>query len=131
MGNVFPAGWVVKNWIGKCEIFANKSFRYILYRKDWLVLCGRACVWPTTVTMSTQSYYKERLGFDQTEWNDGISTPIYEANLTKSKGLWQCFIEATSGTSVIFCGFPTCAAFKLKVQSGRCSKQDGQHRTGL
>ncbi|KAK6622398.1 hypothetical protein RUM44_002209 [Polyplax serrata] len=46
--------------------------------------------------MSTQSYYKERLGFDQTEWNDGISTPIYEANLTKSKGLWQCFIEATS-----------------------------------
>lgn len=57
--------------------------------------------------MSTQSYYKEKLGFDQTEWNDGISTPVYEANLTKSKGLWQFFIEAVSGTPFISLCFPT------------------------
>ncbi|KAL0277318.1 UNVERIFIED_CONTAM: hypothetical protein PYX00_004653 [Menopon gallinae] len=46
--------------------------------------------------MSTQSYYRDRLGFDQNEWNDGLNTPVYEANLTKSKGLWEFFIEATS-----------------------------------
>lgn len=55
--------------------------------------------------MSTQSYYRDRLGFDQNEWNDGVNTPVYEANLSKSKGLWEFFIEATSGTQTVFISF--------------------------
>lgn len=59
--------------------------------------------------MSTQAYYKERLGFDPREAiYDGPPEKYrrkdekphgYEENLTKFKGtIWDCFIEATSGT---------------------------------
>lgn len=47
--------------------------------------------------MSTQTY-RDRLGFDPNEYESGKSQPIYEEKLTKSKGLWQLFVEATSGT---------------------------------
>lgn len=63
--------------------------------------------------MSTQAYYKERLGFDPREAiYDGPPEKYrktdekphgYEENLTKFKGtIWDYFIEATSGTVVGF-----------------------------
>ncbi|KAH1015079.1 hypothetical protein HUJ05_012857 [Dendroctonus ponderosae] len=60
--------------------------------------------------MSTQNYYKEKLGFDPREsiYNDappekyrktGEAPHGYEENLTKFKGtIWDLFIQATSGT---------------------------------
>jgi hypothetical protein len=63
--------------------------------------------------MSTQAYYKDRLGFDPKEAfydgpphekyrrKDGKQPHGYEENLTKFKGtIWDMFIEATSGTVV-------------------------------
>ncbi|XP_046680779.1 dystonin isoform X33 [Homalodisca vitripennis] len=52
-----------------------------------------------TTTMSTQAYYKDRLGFDPAEaLNDGStfdkSKQGYEENLSKFKGLWEFFIES-------------------------------------
>lgn len=52
-----------------------------------------------TTTMSTQAYYKDRLGFDPAEaLNDGStfdkSKQGYEENLSKFKGLWDFFIES-------------------------------------
>lgn len=52
-----------------------------------------------TATMSTQAYYKDRLGFDPAEAiNDGStfdkSKQGYEENLSKFKGLWDFFIES-------------------------------------
>lgn len=66
--------------------------------------------------MSTQAYYKDRLGFDPREViYDGHGPPQekyrkteekphgYEENLTKFKGtIWDFFIQATSGTVVGF-----------------------------
>lgn len=68
--------------------------------------------------MSTQAYYKDRLGFDPKEvlydgpphekyrktGNNKKEPHGYEENLTKFKGttLWGYFIEATSGTVVGF-----------------------------
>lgn len=65
--------------------------------------------------MSTQNYYKEKLGFDPREsmYNEGPpqkhrrtenNVPQgYEENLTKFKGtIWDLFIQATSGTVVGF-----------------------------
>ena len=51
------------------------------------------------ITMSTQAYYKDRLGFDPAEaLNDGISFDKgqdgYEENLCKFKGLWEFYIES-------------------------------------
>ncbi|KAL1454878.1 hypothetical protein WDU94_009009 [Cyamophila willieti] len=50
--------------------------------------------------MSTQSYYKDRLGFDPNEaLNDGSTFDKtqqgYEENLSKFKGLWDMFIDNT------------------------------------
>ncbi|XP_069683081.1 uncharacterized protein [Periplaneta americana] len=49
--------------------------------------------------MSTQAYYKDRLGFDPAEaLNDGSafdkSQHGYEENLCKFKGLWEFYIES-------------------------------------
>ena len=49
--------------------------------------------------MSTQAYYKDRLGFDPQEaLNDGITFEKtqqgYEENLCKFKGLWDFYIES-------------------------------------
>lgn len=73
--------------------------------------------------MSTQAYYKERLGFDPQEVvfdgpphekyrkMDGNHSQGYEENLTKFKGtIWDFFIEA-KGTVVgfyllVWHGFP-------------------------
>lgn len=64
--------------------------------------------------MSTQNYYKEKLGFDPREsiYNDAPPEKYrkteeaphgYEENLTKFKGtIWDLFIQATSGTVVGF-----------------------------
>lgn len=57
--------------------------------------------------MTTQSYYKDRLGFDPNEAvnNDGhgydTSQHGYEENLSKFKGLWGFFI-AQLGTVIYF-----------------------------
>lgn len=56
-------------------------------------------VQPLTPMMSTQAYYKDRLGFDPAEaLNDGFpyekSQQGYEESLTKFKGLWDFFIES-------------------------------------
>lgn len=62
--------------------------------------------------MSTQTYYKNKLGFDPRDeiYNDGPPQKYlrtnndkhphgYEENLTKFKGtIWDLFIESTSGT---------------------------------
>lgn len=53
--------------------------------------------------MSTQAYYKDRLGFDPNEaLNDGStfdkSQQGYEENLSKFKGLWDLFIDSSGGT---------------------------------
>jgi hypothetical protein len=46
--------------------------------------------------MSTQSYYKDRLGFDPNEAGDGNpfdkNQQGYEENLSKFKGLWEIFV---------------------------------------
>lgn len=52
-----------------------------------------------TAAMSTQAYYKDRLGFDPAEaLNDGStfdkSKQGYEENLSKFKGLWEFFLES-------------------------------------
>lgn len=64
--------------------------------------------------MSTQAYYKDRLGFDPKEAyydgppekyrrKDGKQPHGYEENLTKFKGtIWDFFIESTSGTVMGF-----------------------------
>lgn len=57
--------------------------------------------------MSTQAYYKDRLGFDPNEaLNDGStfdkSQQGYEENLSKFKGLWDLFIDSSGGTYIIF-----------------------------
>ncbi|CAG9820397.1 unnamed protein product [Phaedon cochleariae] len=68
--------------------------------------------------MSTQNYYKEKLGFDPREayYVDGPPEKYrrterktdekphgYEENLTKFKGtIWDLFIEASEGTVVVF-----------------------------
>lgn len=49
--------------------------------------------------MSSQSYYKERLGFDPNEAaNDAVTFDKnkqgYEENLSKFKGLWDFFIQS-------------------------------------
>jgi hypothetical protein len=49
--------------------------------------------------MSTQAYYKDRLGFDPAEaLNDGSAFDRtqqgYEENLCKFKGLWEFYIES-------------------------------------
>ncbi|KAG8228672.1 hypothetical protein J437_LFUL008910 [Ladona fulva] len=49
--------------------------------------------------MSTQAYYKDRLGFDPNEVTDngglfGGGQEGYEENLSKFKGLWDFFIAA-------------------------------------
>jgi hypothetical protein len=49
--------------------------------------------------MSTQAYYKDRLGFDPAEaLNDGSAFDKtqhgYEENLCKFKGLWDFYIES-------------------------------------
>jgi len=49
--------------------------------------------------MSTQAYYKDRLGFDPAEaLNDGSAFDKtqqgYEENLCKFKGLWEFYIES-------------------------------------
>lgn len=49
--------------------------------------------------MSTQAYYKDRLGFDPAEaLNDGTgfdrTQQGYEENLCKFKGLWEFYIES-------------------------------------
>lgn len=56
--------------------------------------------------MSTQAYYKDRLGFDPNEaLNDGStfdkSQQGYEENLSKFKGLWDLFIDSSGGTSYL------------------------------
>jgi hypothetical protein len=49
--------------------------------------------------MSTQAYYKDRLGFDPSEaMNDGqnhfgANQHGYEENLCKFKGLWEIFVS--------------------------------------
>lgn len=60
--------------------------------------------------MSTQNYYKEKLGFDPKEayYNDGPPEKFrrtedkphgYEESLTKFKGtIWDLFIESLEGT---------------------------------
>lgn len=60
--------------------------------------------------MSTQNYYKEKLGFDPREayYNDGPAEkyrktdgkpPGYEENLNRFKGtIWDLFIESLEGT---------------------------------
>lgn len=60
--------------------------------------------------MSTQNYYKEKLGFDpkETYYNEGPpekyrrtdgKTQGYEENLNKFKGtIWDLFIESLEGT---------------------------------
>lgn len=59
--------------------------------------------------MSTQSYYKDRLGFDPNEAGDGNpfdkNQQGYEENLSKFKGLWEIF-ALTLGEGIflyIFC----------------------------
>ena len=51
---------------------------------------------PSAVSMSTQSYYKDRLGFDPNEAGDGNpfdkNQQGYEENLSKFKGLWEIFV---------------------------------------
>ena len=59
-----------------------------------------------TTNMSTQAYYKDRLGFDPQEaLNDGMAfgktQQGYEENLCKFKGLWDFYIESI-GTSPQF-----------------------------
>ena len=51
------------------------------------------------ITMSTQAYYKDRLGFYPAEaLNDGSAFDKtqhgYEENLCKFKGLWEFYIES-------------------------------------
>lgn len=67
--------------------------------------------------MSTQNYYKEKLGFDpqETYYNDGPpekyrrtdgKTQGYEENLNKFKGtIWDLFIESLEGTVKGFFNF--------------------------
>lgn len=56
--------------------------------------------------MSTQAYYKDRLGFDPAEaLNDGStfdkSQQGYEENLSKFKGLWEHFIDSIGTVNII------------------------------
>ncbi|RZF37161.1 hypothetical protein LSTR_LSTR014752 [Laodelphax striatellus] len=57
--------------------------------------------------MSTQAYYKDRLGFDPGDALDeggafDKSKQGYEENLSKFKGLWAHFIDFTGGRSIRF-----------------------------
>jgi len=65
--------------------------------------------------MSTQAYYKDRLGFDPNEaLNDGSTFDKtqqgYEENLCKFKGLWDFFMESIGTVSfyskcAVWCDF--------------------------
>ncbi|KAE8750223.1 hypothetical protein FOCC_FOCC003031 [Frankliniella occidentalis] len=73
--------------------------------------------------MSTQAYYKDRLGFDPAEAaNDGVSFDKnkqgYEENLSKFKGLWDFFIESIGLILVTFSSEWLCNGGLVLVTTG-------------
>jgi len=66
------------------------------------------------------AFYKDRLGYDVGDNHDPGLQPIYEEKLSKSKGLWQLFVEATSGTQCCHNSTTKKAWFGLKCVYMSC-----------